>query len=198
MVWISLDELVRDVRISLDENAVQSAYLEADADNLELDELIRSKLPEAARDVTESASVELLDPEPMPTEVESCEYGGMLSVPEDFLRFVSLKMAGWEKSVTVLAGEGSDIDKMQGNPYTRGTSKKPVCVLGHDALGKKVIHYYGASDKVERALYMSVPKVDDAGFLGISPLLRQAIVKRAAGLVLLSRGEAELASVFLA
>lgn len=186
--------------MTLDENAVQSPYIGANADNLELDGIIRAKIPEAARDVTETASVELLEPVPMGTTVSTRDGGGVLSVPDDFLRLVSLRMNGWNRSVTVAAAEGSDIDRMQRNKYTRGTATKPVCVLSHDDSGKKILEYFGASDSVEKALYMPIPKVevmDGVEKIGISILLKQAIVRRAAGLTLLSRGETEVASAYL-
>ena len=200
MTWVSLDDLVAEVRVTLDENAVQSPYIVANADNLELDGIIRAKIPEAARDVTETASVELLEPVPMGTTVSTREGGGVLSIPDDFLRLVSLRMKGWNRSVTVAAAEGSDIDRMQRNKYTRGTATKPVCVLSHDDSGKKILEYFGASDSVEKALYMPIPKVDvmdGVEKIGISILLKQAIVRRAAGLTLLSRGETEVASAYL-
>lgn len=196
MLRVAIEELVKEVRITLDENAAQSEYLQANVDNLELDEIIRAKIPDAARDVTETADVELLEPEVMATEVTTNEHGGVLTIPEDFLRLVSLKMVGWNRSVTMTAGEGSDIEKMQRNPYTRGNKTKPVCVLSMNTEGKKVLEYFGTSEAVERALYIPIPKVEGET-IGISRLLRQAIVKRAAGLTLLSRGETELASVFL-
>lgn len=200
MLRVALEELVRDVRITLDENAEQSAYLRENRDNLELDELIAAKLPEAARDVTEQSEVGLLEPVAMETAVTTTEGGGMLTMPDDFLRIVTLKMTGWNRCVTAIAGEGSDIDLMQRNKYTRGTRMKPVCVYGHDAEGKRVIEFFGTATEVEKALYMPVPEVetvDGVEVLGISRLLRQAIVRRTAGLVLLSRGDVNLASQFL-
>lgn len=200
MLRVALEELVKEVRITLDENASQSAYLKENRDNLELDEIIISKLPEAARDVTESCPIESLDPVEMDVSVTSTEGGGIITLPDDFLRFVSLRMSGWNRSVTSLAAEGSDIDMMQRNPYTRGTSTKPVCVFTHTESGKKAIEYFGSSSSVDKALYMPLPDIEKEGgvdVLPISTLLRKSIVRRAAGLVLLSRGEAELARQFL-
>jgi hypothetical protein len=101
----------------------------------------------------------------------------------------------------VIASEGSDIELMQRNPYTRGTKTKPICVFSFNPDGKRIIEYFGASDKVERALYIPNPSIefgsDGAESIAISKLLRQSIVKRASGLVLQSRGEIQLASVYL-
>lgn len=193
---VSMEELIKDVRIALDENADQSSYIQSNADNLELDDIIRAKLPEAARDVTESADVEMLEPETMATELTVTEGGGKLTVPDDFLRLVSLKMKEWNRSVTVVAGEGSDIELMQRNRYTRGTAMKPVCVMAFDASGKKVLEFFGKGTSIDWVLYMPIPAVEN-GYLPISRLLRQAIVRRAAGLVLVSRGETERAAAFL-
>lgn len=196
MTRVSMVDLIRDVRIALDENAEQSSYIQSNADNLELDDIIGAKLPEAARDVTEQADVEMLEPETMATVLTVTDGGGRLTVPDDFLRLVSLKMKEWNRSVTVVAGEGSDIELMQRNRYTRGTAMKPVCVTAFDASGKKVLEFFGKGTVVERALYMPIPAVEN-GYLPISRLLRQAIVRRTAGLVLLSRGETERAAAFM-
>lgn len=200
MLRVAVDDLVRDVRIALDENALQNAYIQFDRDNLELDDVIKAKLPEAARDITEAASVDSLEPEVMAVGVSPIDGGGILSIPDDFLRIVSLKMKGWNRSVTFIAEEGSDIEFMQRNPYTRGTATKPVCVFTKDADGKKAIEYFGVASEVDKALYMPIPAVvseEGVDVLPISRLLRQAIVRRAAGLVLISRGEIEQANSFL-
>lgn len=201
MLRVAIDDLVKEVRITLDENAEQSSYLNESVENQDLDAIIRAKLPEAARDVIDTAEVELLEPVAMQTTATANEWGGVLTVPEDYLRFVSLKMKGWVRAVTALAAEGSDIELMQHNPYTRGTKSKPVCILRTNESGVKVIEYYGVSAEVEKALYVPMPKVvteEGVDVLPIPVLLKQTIVKRAAGLTLLSRGEAERASVFLA
>ena len=44
MLRVALEELVKEVLITLDENASQSAYLKENRDKLELDEIIISKL----------------------------------------------------------------------------------------------------------------------------------------------------------
>lgn len=200
MLRVDLDDLIRDVRLTLDENSVQSAYLQENRDNLELDELIAAKLPEAARDIIETSEVELLEPIKMTTSYTATEYGGILTVPDDFLRIVSVGMKGWNRSVTAIAGEGSDIGLMQRNRYTRGTSTKPVCVYGHDADGKRVIELFGLAKGLGDVLYMPLPKVEtveNKEVMDIPRLLKQAIVRRTAGLVLLSRGNTEMAGQFL-
>lgn len=221
MTRVSMEDLIRDVRIALDENADQSSYIQSNSDNLELDDIISAKLPEAARDVTETAPVEMLEPVRMATElisgdepivdtddefiyteegdliVAESENTGLLTIPDDFLRIVSLKLFEWNRSVTAIAGEGSDIDMMQNNHYTQGTRMKPVCVFAHDENGKRVIKFFGMGTGVEKALYVPIPIVQEDGTLPISRLLRQSIIRRAAGLVLLSRGETEKAAAFL-
>lgn len=201
MSLVALDELVIAVRISLDENAQQCAYMVGQyGENLELDEIIRLKLVEATRDITESASVELLEPVPMETEVKATDWGGTLTVPDDFLRIAVLKMAGWNKSVTTLVKEDSDISLMQRNRFTRGSTMKPVCVLSFGADGKKVIEYFGVSDQVEKALYIPIPSTtvkECTEYIEMSSLLKESIVRRTAGLVLQARGETDLAKVYL-
>ena len=63
MKQVPVEELVEAVRVTLDENQVESEYLATGTDNMELDELIRAKLAVAVRSVIEMCPSQLLDAE---------------------------------------------------------------------------------------------------------------------------------------
>ena len=61
MEKVLVDELVKEVRVTLDENQVESEYLQSSTENMELNEIIRSKMPDAVRGIVEMCPVSLLN-----------------------------------------------------------------------------------------------------------------------------------------
>jgi hypothetical protein len=82
-------------------------------------------------------------------------------LPDDYLRFVSIDVAGWKGVVRELIEQGSDAEKMQRSPWSRGTASKPKAMLNTDETGKKVIVWWPGSDSFKNAqvAYISVPDV---------------------------------------
>ena len=111
------------VRVTLDENQVESEYLATGTDNMELDELIRAKLAVAVRSVIEMCPSQLLDAESLDlVSVKPVDAGngcGYILLPDDFLRLVSFKLKSWNRAVTSVAEEGSSTDLMQRNSFTK-------------------------------------------------------------------------------
>ena len=207
MEKVLVDELVKEVRVTLDENQVENVYLQSGTDNMELDEIIRSKLPDAVRAIVEMCPVSLLNADALTLaddDLTTNEDGsGYVVLPNDFLRLVSFKLASWNRAVTSVAEQGSPTDLMQRNTFTRGTPIKPICVLSHKADGKRVLEYFtasGGNDTIERALYVPNPSIvteDGNEKISIPHLLRAAIVNYCAGLTCFSRGDAEQGNLFL-
>ena len=204
--------MVEEVRITLDENQAENSYLQGSTDNMELDEIIRAKLADAVRAVVEMCPAGLLDGVPMEGDalrpIPAADGSGSLVLPDDFLRLVSFKLRSWGRAVTTASDEGSATDHLQRNPYTRGTPLKPVCILSHNAQGRRTLEYFtagchaegGYDHTVERALYVPLP-VPTPGTEGdtlvIPHLLRPAIVYYCAGLVELTRGNTGQGDTFL-
>ena len=207
MEKVLVDELVKEVRVTLDENQVESEYLQSSTENMELNEIIRSKMPDAVRGIVEMCPVSLLNADALTLadddRTENEDGSGFVVLPNDFLRLVSFKLASWNRSVTSVADEESPTGLMQRNAFTRGTPMKPVCVLSHKADGRRVLEYFtasGGNDTVERALYVPNPSIvteDGNEKISIPHLLRAAIVNYCAGLTCFSRGDAEQGNLFL-
>lgn len=212
MTEYKVDELIKEVRITLDENSVQNEYLESSTDNMELDEIIREKLIDAIRFIIESAPIKMLSADALTLvsdeDIIAEEDGsGYFKLPDDFLRFVSFKLSSWCRAVNDVAEEGSDIDKLQRNKLSRGTPLKPVCVYSHDSEGNRTIEYFTAgkdsagvyNHEVEKALYIAYPVVEtgaDDDKVRFSSLLKFAIINYCAGLTEVSRGNSTQADVF--
>ena len=75
---------------------------------------------------------------------------GTIPLPANFLRFISLKMADWYRSVPAsqIISQSHPLYNLQVNKYTRGGTVKPVAVLAHREVGGsqvRVIEYYSVS-----------------------------------------------------
>lgn len=211
MEQATVDGLVKEVRITLDENQTESAYLESGTDNMELDEIIRVKLIDAARSIIETAPVDMLEASELPVGTEAIhtneDGSGYVELPDDFLRLVRFKLKSWKRAVVYAEEEGSEGDRMQRNGFTRGTYIKPACVFSHDSGGNRIMEYFtagkgssgGYDHTVDTALYVPVPSIDNSsgsGTIGIPHLLRPCIVNYCAGLTEVTRGNNQQADVF--
>lgn len=205
MKRVLIDDILKDVRVSLDENQTENEYLGTNTDNMELDEIIRDKVIDAVRVVLSTAPVWMTEPSEMVTQaswITKNEDGtGQIKLPEDFLRFVSLKMKGWSGAVTNIADEGSPIAIRQRNKYVRGTPDKPVCVLSKSNDGNACIEFYSVSPnsaaEVERGLYVKLPVIiqneSAQECVEIPDLLYHSVIYYLAGLTCLTRKETEAA-----
>lgn len=66
----------------------------------------------------------------------------VISVPEDFLRVVSIVDIKFQRPIVDLAVDGDDISKRQANKFLVAKYAKPVAVLGRDSSGKRIITCY--------------------------------------------------------
>ncbi len=101
----AVGEIVRDVRVALDENEVQTALIAGDSDSLQLDGLIMQKILHAIRDISLTAPVAMLSDAPQmaagPITWGDGEYAcGSVALPDDFLRLVAFRMSDWQRSVS--------------------------------------------------------------------------------------------------
>jgi len=202
MVQVLIGDLIAEVRTTLDENSTESSYLLNDAQNISLDDIIESKIVESVRAVEESCPVWMLSGEAMVASIASNSDGsGRLSLPDDFLRIVAIKMTEWDTAVYSVENMGSQKALMQKNKYVRGNVHKPVLVFAKDASGKRIIEYYSVNSNavIEIAVYVKIPApitVEGSKYLNFPAILRQSIVSHCAGLVEVSRGNVELAKSF--
>lgn len=137
--------LIASIRAKIDEVSTANEILVdvSFGEGKSIATLIEELLDECALEVLSVAPVHRLNLEKITTAgTEIDENSGEIKLNEDFLRFVSLKMADFTRSITQLTQEGSDIEKRQNNPFYRATKDRPIGVLipKNDGL---YVRYYG-------------------------------------------------------
>ena len=65
-----------------------------------------------------------------------------ISVPDDFIRIVSIVDDAFQRPIVDLAIDGDDVSKRQHNKFLVAKTAKPVAVLGRDDAGDRVITCY--------------------------------------------------------
>lgn len=106
-------------------------------DTVKLEEYIESAIPDAINIIanTDGVSTALLNTGSITTGVTSGDGCTLVSLPSDFLRFVSLRLSGWKREVQSVSPFGSDDYKIQHNAVTRSGVNKPSCVFAHTGSG---------------------------------------------------------------
>jgi hypothetical protein len=200
--------LIEQVKVALDEN-VDSSPLAAlgDVDTLTLDQIIESKVTDAARLVHENAAHHLLDNgnalgSSVMWESQPGYGAGKVNLPNDFMRLVSFRMSDWYRAVTDPITEDSPLYAMQSSRYAgvRGNPERPVVAIVHDA-STQVLEFYscqaGPGVQVAKARYIPLPMIED-GYIELCPKLVRAVVYRAASMTTSAVGNNDLAALLLA
>ena len=197
----SVDTLVREARIAIDQNN-NSTPLAAlgDIDTLTLDEIIRSKVEDAARLVEESAAHYLLDAGKsfggsVLWESEPGYGAGKINLPSDFMRLVTFRMSDWYLPVTEAITETDPLYPMQASRYAgvRGNPQQPVVAITHSDTGQ-VLEFYGVQVSVAR--YLALPKIN-GGYIDLCPKLVRAVVYRLASMTCAIIGASDLSAMLL-
>lgn len=196
-----VEKMMRDARVALDENIDSEALLkEEDIDTLSLDEIIRSKIEEAAERVQAIAPAHLL--EQGHNFGEAVYWGdqesGWVLLPQDFMRLIIFEMSDWERPVTtaISAEDPAYALQRQRVKGLRGTAQKPVCAINVRPEGR-VLEFYSCKSEdayTKRGVYLPYPKIDSDGGVDISERCYRSAVYMTAALTLEALGESEKAS----
>lgn len=193
------NDLIEEIRVALDQNNTSEALLsEEDIDTLTLDEIIRSKIADAARIVESNAPHRLLDSgKPFGASigwpVAVGKGRGVIKLPDDFMRLVCFQMSDWERPVLEATEEGSVVADMQHSRYAgiRGNPQRPVAVVAHYSTGLHLEFYScksGENVKLTRARYLAYPRIGVSNQIEICEKLKRAVVYYAAYMTALSIG----------
>lgn len=206
MVFL-VDNLKREIRIALDQNMNSTPLLDVgDIDTLSLDDIIESKIEDAARLVMRDAPLHLLDGgkafgESIHWFSREGVGGGYIALPSDFLRLVSFQMSDWSYPVNIAITEDHPLYPLQSSRYAgiKGNPQRPVVALSSQPIGL-VLEFYsceaGEGVYVKRATYLPIPKIN-GGQIIFSEKLKSSVVYYAAYLTALSIGNGDLATVLL-
>ncbi len=170
--YIRDSEFRKLVRICLDEN-MSSAALSAlgDIDTLKLDEIIDSKVEDAALQVVMAAPISKLGDlseslNETPSIAESKPYIGVMTLPINFARLLRFKMRGWRHAVFESLLPASPLYEEANNGYnTFGTKDRPaVFIVPSTTNGKDLqLEFFCASstdDVPDGCLYVARPKIE--------------------------------------
>lgn len=202
-----IDELKQEVRIALDQNMSSAPLLASgDIDTLSLDDIIESKIADAARFVLEASPAKYLDGGKaiggsIEWEGEQGRGMGVISLPDDYLRLLTFQMSDWSRAVTVPITEDDPLYAQQSSRYpgVRGCPQKPVVAIVNQAEGLALEFYScngGEGVTVKKAQYIAIPKIEE-GKIEICDKLKSAVVYYTAYLTALSINDAELAKNML-
>lgn len=117
-------------------------------DTLILDKYIRALLPEAVLFVQMNKSKGVLNCK----NISNCEITinsdgkGIIMLPDDYIRLVSLKLDIWKNECYVSFIAGSVMDCIQTNKYMRAGSCTPVCIEGVSSLNERILIVYPVNE----------------------------------------------------
>ena len=191
-----ITNIVKAVKVLLDENDVNLNVLVEDQDQIELDDVIKGMITPAVRYVHMNAPLFMLDGTAITTTPTTFSNGtGYINMPSDFMRPLILQMTTWAKPVTVFLDDTDPACTMQTSQYAgvRGNKYKPVCILtnGNNAEGSglKRIDFYsvgaGETAVISRGRYIPYPQIGGAvghETINICPNAYEAILYMTAGL----------------
>lgn len=185
--------LINKVKTRIDEVSMSGdVIVEVGVENSKpYDSIISELLDESALEVLLKAPFYRLNITSGNPSVYADDTTGSLTLPDDFLRLVSLRMSDWQQPVTELAIAGDEVAKRQANKFLRGGKAKPVGVLSKTNAGYQINYYSSSSHDVEEFLYI---KRDTAENIADSQLV-DAMVWVCAGKTLSVLGEVNLSNL---
>lgn len=203
----AVDDVMRDVRVALNENSSNNELLEIDADTLTIDKIISQKLVHGVKMILQAAPLNMIDSVASFTDCDISWYSdsvgvgsGTMELPNDFMRFVIFKMSDWRIPVTNPIYD-TDIDYFkQSSAFTgvRGNVNRPVCVLTRNSNGL-VLEFYSCSGGEGVypivAKYVPIPAIV-ADTINIPEILYMATVYQIAGLTAMTYKDSLAQSLF--
>lgn len=164
------EDLIKKVALKMDEISSSDDVIVSvhSGDNNPLYEQINGLLNESINDVLTKApiyrinsqldSMNIIDTE---TIFDSRQIA-VVTVPEDFIRIMSISDEAFERPIVDLAMEGDDVDKRQHNKFLVAKQAKPVAVLGRTMDGRRVIRCYSyGEDDVPMPYILYVKRYSD-------------------------------------
>ena len=207
----TLTDLLTKLRIALDEQ------LGTDVDSdfvTPWDAELKQALYYASIQLSEELPDDLLLPTAVDetgiTEHTSNSDGtGWIKLPNDFMRLLRFKLVSWSRPCCEMTDPASQMGKMQGNRWTRGTPQKPVCMRGVSTAGYKTLEYYtaghysedsgspGFNHNVQYLEYVATPSINSTTLSNsLKDECEPMVIYRAAGIVMDGKQNAALADRF--
>ena len=144
---IDCDELVRRVRVVVNEAADDEDVSLLSVDTRSLDDTILELLPQAVAFIQKNkgAGVGCVNARSAKLSMHNVTLynnGGLLVLPDDFEELVSLKLDKWQTPVCTVHAHDSREASWQQNEFTRAGYSRPVCVETFTPGGIRCLHLY--------------------------------------------------------
>lgn len=152
---VLMSDLVKEMRIAMDE-VIHDEVNDIITDDSDTE--MKQAIETAAQQILLQAPAQMILPKRV--EVSLNESGnqdydaiqtqftdghGCLTIPEDWLRLVELRLRSWQSTLTMLMEPGSKEAQMQASQWTRGTPQKPKgLITTSPTTGKRVLMYWTA------------------------------------------------------
>lgn len=196
------DTLVKDVRTAIDENTQVIAFTDdggsaLDADTLEMEEIIKSKIPDAVNAVRMIAPLHMLELAEAAPSVEWTDGDkgiGRTALPADFMRLGLFKMSDWlygvQTAITPMSGEyPQQFSEWQG---VRGNPSRPVVAIVHDG-GNAALEFFSCAGTEASARLLYVGRLmREAASYQIEAAIYRAVVLKTAALVMANYSNSDL------
>lgn len=211
MQTVPVTDIIREVKIILDENISTDVVLADDPDQLQLEDHIRSRIIDAVRSIHEAAGSELLDDglsipllkaDGITTNVVTNEDGsGYLPLPDDYMRLIIFKLTAWKRPVIEAISDTDPKYFLQKSKFlgVRGGVDKPVCAITTGA-ESKILEFYsvapGATVTVEKAKYLPLPSISGADDILVCKRLVRPVYYECAALVATSLKDQSATNLF--
>lgn len=203
---VDVSDLVKKVRVVMNENSESKSLLAAeDVETLALDDLIKSKIVAAAREIETRAPMHMVTAqrnsvpqlENFSLKEQDGSYVGVVDVPYYVMRLLAVKMSDWERNARLITEEDAAYAQ-QKSKWTgvRGSTERPVAALVHGESGELQLELYSCkSDKatLERCSYISWPTISE-GKIELCERLVEPIVYMTAALTVLTLGDGNTAA----
>lgn len=210
MQSVPLSDVIREVKVILDENISEVSVMAGDPDQLQLEDHIEARILDAVRAIHEAADSSLLDDgltiplevAGQPTIQVNPDGTGYVALPDDFMRLVIFKMNKWKRPVIFAISDTDPRYFLQKSRFVgvRGGVDKPVCAITTGGAGK-VLEFYSLppgeeDDGVEKNRYLPLPTIEENDTIKMCRKLVRPIYYQCAALVALSLKDQSSANLF--
>lgn len=169
----------------MNETGSETSFSLISEDTVKLSLYIESVIPDAVNILSASSEV---DPSLLPTantssfSENSADGCTVVLLPEDYLRFVSLRISKWKREVQVVYPYGGEDYKVQHNVVTRSGVNKPSCVYAYNSSGR-CIECFPSGSLLYFHYIKSIKNADDSSLVNLSDRLFTSICYMCAYLV---------------
>ncbi|MDE5795689.1 MAG: hypothetical protein K2H75_01130 [Muribaculaceae bacterium] len=164
---------------------------------LTLRERFNTIVTEVATEVVEELPVEWLETvrsfADSPLQHNAEEGSGTILLPSGFVRLVSFRLEGWQRTLYAAGRPGDPLHRLQQQPVRalRGSDARPCCFLTNSTIGAMLTYFCSpgpdtvnstshTSRRIAEALYIPAPAVDRDGAIELPRLAISAVAKRCA------------------